>query len=281
MKYDSYEATRMKSKPRYHWLIYVLCVFIFALIALDTMLWKIDPSGVVRYYHDFDALASLMVPSPDGIRYMPGQYAFTQYSLTITSEGFRSVPDNQGGACRIAFVGDSVTFGMGASDQDTFVNLLAPGIDATVINAALPAYSAGNVALLVDALPADGYVWLIIQNDDDKPMKYQRPSGGKLPSATVLYLGYFFPGEGAVPKDEGRFVDMSAEILARDDVMAFVFEAQKLTDVVQREFPQVNVIPYYTSSVSRFDAHPSAKGHSEIADSIRGQVATFVAQRCA
>lgn len=260
-------------------LIVLLCIALPVLL-MEPFLRAIDPVGIYSYFADYEALAALSLPAPDGMRFAAGVHRFSMYTATIGKDGLRVVSGNRGGACQIAFVGDSVVFGMGS--DVSFVDMLAPEINATVINAGIPGYSAGNVARSIDMIPAEGYVWLIIQNDDDPPARWTRPTGGGMPSATTLYLGYWFPGTYALPeRNEPRFIEMAAPVLSRSDVLAFVFDHQALTDVVRREFPQVRVIPHYTGHVSRFDAHPDRRGAQQIADAMREQVAAFVAKRCA
>lgn len=260
-------------------ILYILCVLVFIPLAVDFLLWHLDPIGIRRYFSDYEALSALSLPALDGLRFAAGVHRFSMYTVAIGKDGLRVVSGNQGGECIIAFVGDSVTFGMGS--DVSYVDWLAPDIPSTVINGGIPGYSAGNVAKELDMIPADGYVWLIIQNDDEPPARWTRPTGGSMPSATTLYLGWLFPGTYALPeRNEQRFVEMAAPVLSRDDVLAFVFDHQALTDVVRREFTDVIVIPHYSGHVSRFDVHPNAAGHRQIADAMRTRVLEFVTERC-
>jgi hypothetical protein len=259
----------MKRKTR-HILIYILLCIAFPLLLLDFLLYYFDPAGVVAYYADFADLQSHSLPAPDGARYR-------RYSVTIGLDGFRAILNNRGGQCRIAFLGDSVTFGMGA--DISFVDLLAPNIDATMINAGIPGYSAANVLAELDTIPADGYVWLIVANDDE-PRAVWRESAGGLPSATALYLSWLFPFEETAAVNESRFTNDADKILARDDVLSFVFAGQRLTKLAQERYPQVRLIPPYTGVVSHYDRHPSPEGARQIADHLRPYVLSFVQQKC-
>jgi hypothetical protein len=266
----------MKRKTR-HVLIYILLWITISALLLDFLLYHIDPTGVVAYYADFSDLQSHSMPAPDGARYTPGTYHFRKYTVTIGLEGFRAVPESRGGDCRIAFLGDSVTFGMGS--DISFVDLLAPDINATVVNAGIPGYSAANVLSELGTIPADGYVWLIVANDDD-PRAVWRRSAGELPSATALYLSWLFPFEETAAVNESRFTNDADKILARDDVLSFVFAGQRLTKLVQERYPQVRLIAPYTGFVSHYDRHADPVGARQIADAMRPYVLAFVKQQC-
>lgn len=257
-------------------LIYILITIIVCALLLEGAFRFIDPVGIYSYFSDYNALTALSLPAPDGLRYTPGIHRFSMYTAIIGGDGLRTVQDGSSGDCIIAFVGDSVTFGMGS--DISFVDYLAPDLPATVINAGIPGYSAANVAREIDLIPADGYVWLIIENDDAPAATWQRPSGN-FPSATTLYLGWLFPMDAPAAHDKARFIRHAAPLLERDDVLAFAFEGMALTTEAQAM--GATGIPNYTHTVSRRDAHPSPAGAAEIADAMLDNVVTFEAQQCA
>jgi hypothetical protein len=258
-------------------LISILAMIVLTMFLVDFFLWKVDPQGVVRYFQDYTALQLHALPAPDGLRYTPGTHRFTAHSVTIGLDGFRSVPTNRGGCCRITFIGDSVTFGMGANVS--YVDLLAPDIEATVINTGIPGYNIENIALMPDIIEADGYIYLVVQNDADPPAVWRLPSGYVQP-ALSLYLAYLIPSGGsATMPDEAYFRQHAEPLLARDDVLTFAFEGAGLTDTARSL--GVHVIPMYTSTASQFDAHPNPQGAAQIADAMRGAVVGFAARQCA
>jgi hypothetical protein len=256
-------------------LLISLITLLLTILLVDQALWKIDPQGVVRYFQDFAALSSHALPSPDGLRYAPGNYQFAMYKATIDLTGFRAVPTNRGGSCRIAFIGDSVTFGMGS--DVSLVDVLAPYLEATVINAAIPGYNIENIVQMPNVVQADGYVYLVVQNDSEPPARWKLPSG-YAPPAIMLYLDTL-TSSGPVSVGDDYFREHAAPLLKRNDVLAFAFEGGLLTDAAQSI--GAHVIPDYTGHVSRFDAHPSPEGAAQIAESMRGDVMRFVSQRCA
>jgi hypothetical protein len=257
--------------------IILLITLAFGLPAIDFGLFHLDPAGVRRYFYDYEDLALLSTPAADGYRLSPGVHRFAMYSATISDDGLRMVPNNQGGSCHIVFVGDSVTFGMGANDADTFVNLLAADIPAAVSLVAFPAYSAANVALSIQDYPADGYIWLIIQNDDE-PMVVWKPIDGDMPPAMALYISWLFSTGKLIPPNTIRFVRYAAPVIARADVLAFAFRGDALTEAAKQL--GAIVIDHYTGHVSRYDAHPDAAGHRQIAFAMRARVMAFVNQQC-
>ncbi len=148
-------------------LIKALAILVTTLITVEAMLYWIDPLGVYVYLSDQDTFFTqqVIVLSPDGYALKPGEYHFRHWQFSANQDGNRSVPASHGGNCTIAVLGDSVSFGWGVNDEDTWVNLLAtanPGIN--IINTAKPGYSAGNIRRAIDLFPADGYIYLLNPN---------------------------------------------------------------------------------------------------------------------
>lgn len=247
---------------------------VFVIIALDFLLWKTDPHGAIRYLWDYYHLQQHALPSPHGLLYEPGTYRLNMYTVTIGIDGFRAVPTNAGGSCRIAFIGDSMVFGMGS--DVSFVDLLAGDMPADVINAAQPGYNIDNIARVPESVPADGYVYLAFFNDSEPPLRWELPSGYP-PPALFLYRDYL-TSPGGLPVEEDYFEYRAADLFSREDVLVFAFEGLPLTDIAAAH--GAVVIPLYTQLVSRYDGHPSPEGAAEIADSMRLAVAVFVEQQC-
>lgn len=253
---------------------------LLCLLILDAFLYRIDPSGLYRYYSDLNDLFANSLPAEDGYRLAPGTYYFRTFRVTIGLDGLRVVAGTKRASCRIAFVGDSVTFGFGS--DTTFVDILASDLPARVINAGLTGYSAANVLLELDSIPAEGYVWIIVGNDDETFSGWHIPSSASpLPPAIAMYLGnlYVEPPE----HDVRRFQRSADIILARDDVLAFMFETNHNDPVqvfVHANYPQVRFIPEYTYRVSAADSHPDETGHAEIAAAMHDDVMAFAQQRC-
>lgn len=262
-------------KSRAWKLIYILSVIAFTLLGLDALLWHIDWLGIRRYADDFITLQAHSIPALDGIRYLPVPYDLEMYTLTIGLDGLRVVPNTRFSRCRIAFIGDSVTFGMGASE--TFVNLLAQDMKAMVINAGLPGYNVENIALELQTIQADGYIWLIIQNDAEPMATYQQYE--PLPPATALYLINLYPRSERIPDTDYLFT-YADTIFAHENLLAFIFADERLTERMTERYPQIIVLPQYTGKVSRFDRHPNNAGMAEIAAAMLSYIIEFVEGIC-
>jgi len=259
-------------------LITLLSLTLLTGLTVEASLRLVDPLGMWAYYADFAYLQRLSIPYADGFRYKTGNYRFNTYNLRITTEGLRYVVPNDS-ACQIAFVGDSVAFGMGANTS--FVNILAEDVGLNAVNYGIPAYSAENIAEVIANNDADGYVWLIISNDGDPARRYQAPSN-KLLFASEFYGSYLLNRhyKSSPPNNADNFMSHAAPLLARDDVLTFAFEGAYLTDTAQVAYPNVIAIPLPTGSVSRFDPHPAEQGHIEIASAMNSHVREFVARVC-
>lgn len=260
-------------------LIILIVTIITVPLAINTLLYYLDPLGIVTYAHDLNALFYVSEPDTTGIRFLTGRYTFRGYTATIGHDGLRIVPDTTFAHCTIAAVGDSVAFGMGVEDYETFTNIFAQTFkDVHWINAGIPGYSALNVVQQINNIPADGYLWLIINNDDEP---FRRYFGGQVnapPAAIAQYVGW--RQETPIPINAERFDDGARHILNRENVLAFAFADVSLTEHIEQAYPQVVIIPLYTEVVSRADPHPNAVGHQQIADAMMPYVSTFVEDTC-
>lgn len=264
----------MKQRTR-HAILYGLTVTVCILAGLDSLFWRVDPAGKVRYLWDYYHLQQHAIPVPHGLVYIPGTYALNLYTVKIDENGFRAVQGSKSGDCTIAFIGDSLTFGIGS--DTTFADLLAPDIPARVINAGIPGYNIDNIVRVPDSVPADGYVWLSFFNDGDAPLVWSIPDTPP-PPALKLYFDYYFPaGSGAAPNAD-HFRQAGAALMSRGDVLIFAFEDMPLSDIVAEH--DGHLIPYYTSMASTFDGHPDETGHTQIAAAMHDAVLVFTEKQC-
>lgn len=261
-------------------LILLIAIVITVPLAINAMLYYLDPLGIVIYAHDLNALFHVSEPDKTGIRFLTGRYAFRGYTATIGHDGLRIVPDTAFTHCTIATIGDSVTFGMGVEDYETFTNIFAQTFkDVHWINAGIPGYSALNVREQINTIAADGYLWLIINNDDEP---FRRYFGGRIHNAPFAITQYLtWQRETPIPVNTERFDSGAQTILSHDDVLAFAFADISLTDHIEQTYPQVITIPLYTEVVSRADPHPNAAGHDQIATALYPYVSEFVEDICA
>ena len=177
-------------KSARHCLIAALIGVLLALLTAEALLARFDPLGFV-YFRDQAYLSAQMIPDPRGYNFRPGTYPLS-FALTILPDGTRAVPDTGPAAVTLVFIGDSVTFGYGVDDDQTWVNLIArtlPGVH--VINAGVSGYNSTNVARTVAQFPdADALVYLIVNNDaePEKLPDFDHPRSSEQPSWLALYL---------------------------------------------------------------------------------------------
>ncbi len=148
-------------------LIAVLLGVIATLLLSEALLALFDPLGFA-YYRDQAYLGSLLVPDPRGYNFRPGTYQLSSFRFTLLPDGTRAVPDTNLSADRtLVFVGDSVTFGYGVNDDQTWVNLIARALpDVHVINAGVSGYNSRNVSRAISLYPRTAsLVYLIVSND--------------------------------------------------------------------------------------------------------------------
>jgi hypothetical protein len=148
-----------------------------ALILANIILWifNIGKVEIYRYDPDYGYLAVPdQWPSPRGI------------TFRINDAGLRGPdfsPVKKPGTLRLAFVGDSVTFGGGiVSDADTFVSLAAArlssmsGRNIDTINISAPGWSVQNIKGYVARYglhDADALIWILPREDFYRPFSHE------------------------------------------------------------------------------------------------------------
>jgi lysophospholipase L1-like esterase len=275
-------------------IVQILSILIITLVMLDAFLYHLDPLGVVAARHAQATFFTLMELHPTGYRLRTGTHRLHNYTMTITEEGYRAVPDNAGAGCTIAAIGDSVTMGIGVDDSDTWVNLLAQALpDVYWINAGRSDYSVGNVLALLQNTPADGYLWVILGNDvitpfDGVPVLAQNINI-YLP-ATRLYIEYVrslsqtsvrYEGQPGRPVAMEQYWDSADQLLTTPNVLGFAFADDDTGMDTASRYDNVRIIPPFTARLSPADSHPSIEGHRQIANAMLPYVREFAASICA
>jgi hypothetical protein len=260
------------------WILRIVIMTFLTLLGLDFLLWHVDPLGMRAVSYNFIKMTQYTQSHPTGFMYPADIYDLGFYRVTIVDDGKRAVPDSGNGACVIAFVGDSMMWGQGVNDNQTFVNLIALNFpDVTMWNTSRATYGVENIAALVDHYEADGYIWFVFYNDA-APFLTQTPQN-KYPSALELYAALFaylyILGDSTT---WGEYASLAQDIVERDDVLSFGFEDDSLAlEAVQWG---TVLISDPDSPVSVADGHPGVEGHQRIADSLLPLVTAFVEQRC-
>lgn len=231
---------------------------------LEVSLKLIDPIGIARYYQDSGVLLSRIVPNEDGYDFTSGVMDMYVYDATIQLSGERYTPSAIGTGCRVATVGDSLTFGMGVYDDETFTELLAQEYAGNWVNRGKPGYNSGNILADVNSFDADMIVYLATNNDPDSDWFYSRPNVAGYQSALQAYTWqYTFRnrmtmGTTYTPQFEYNI----ASISSNENLLMFVMsDNPQLT--VYRAYGAI-VIPPYRGVVSIADTHPNKQGHREL-----------------
>lgn len=260
--------------------IKVLVIALLTLLCMELVFRAVDPWGVASYAQDGFTLRQHYVSDPER-RYIltDGPIALKTWTATIIN-GTRRVPDSASTGCRIAFVGDSVTFGLGVEDRETFVNLVSRQYPEIVfVNTGISGYNVADVARVVDAVPAQGYVYLLSNNDGDAP--FTPSETGELRTVLLGYLQFVlkrFDQPVVSASESPDWIVSSLNALNRADVF-IVGYPNPFTDYASALVP-VTIIPSYTETISTADGHPNTTGHQELADSLTPLIASLVGKVC-
>jgi hypothetical protein len=206
----------------------------------------------------------------------------------------RIVPDS-GAGCTVLFTGDSVTWGWGVDDSETFANLIAGELGVRATNGAMFGYSSEDVAAALDFF--DDYdlaVYLIFPNDHhytwDITTSLQAPDSHTFPgfglvrgsTPAAVWYGLYLTTQSAQSQSTEyweRFnADMEA-IRAHDNVLIFGFD-EPLAQAVSERY-DVQVTEWYSTSISKVDPHPDPGGHQHIADAMLPIILERLGENCA
>lgn len=239
----------------------VLFSIALTLIALELILRLFDPLGVV-YLEDIGAVFD-KAESGNPYTLAPGVYRFNTFTATILADRSRLVPDNSTIAdCVIVAIGDSVTFGHGVNDKDTWVNLLARQFQGgQFINTGMNGYNSHAVremqAQWVER--ANGFIYLVTSNDSDP----------QLPS---LERDRFYPYLSAY-----LLILQAPSQHEQDTPFAFLADIA----AIQQTAPTLVLEGITYSEVNSYaDPHPNAAGHEQIASAILPMVRETIQAWC-
>lgn len=257
-----------------------LIILIACLLAADLFLVVVDPLGAHAYADDNARLASVAFPdAATGYMLAPGTHYLTRSVVTIGRDGRRIVPDTDSEAdCTIAALGDSITFGFGVNDDATWVNQLARLYpDVRFINTAYSGYNSDNIRGAYENTIADGYVYLIINNDTGYPAVWE-PNWRDKESLTGVAAYLAMASRQSRPRWPAFEEDM--RVIFDGDVLAFTFQEYELAAWLQDRYPQTIALPFWTSNNSRADNHPDRTGHTQIANSMVGHFDSWIEGVC-
>ena len=264
-------------------IILSLSSFLFACLALEGLLRLADPLGTFTYHYSNAQLRRHGTPHPArGYLLKPGTYELRQFTVTIQEDYTRRLPDSTSTGCHIAFLGDSVTFGLGVDDAQTWPNLVArqfPTVHFT--NLALSGYNARNIVAAHAALPADGYIYLAIPNDNQPPEIWNDSwQTNPLPTGLSAYLLHGLRSKLPGTALSSTYDEDIDTLLAHGDVLTFALEGYSTSGVLLARYPDTVLIPEWSTPISDADAHPDPNGHRELAESMLPFVRAWLPTRC-
>ena len=269
-------------------IIYAGIGFCLSILLLEMLLRFIDPWGAVTYFTAGGPTLDLYIPYGERDVLPAGDYRFPTWTAHINPDHTRYVPDNGVGDCRVAFVGDSVTFGLGVNDAETWVNLLAANHPAwDMVNAGVAGYNSLAVRFTIADTPADVYIYLITDNDAAFQLFHPvvTPQRGYQPALQIYWRvwqiqrqGYEFPQQmiGSVR----RFDRDIAALSEQTQVLVVGFADDELAQSAHEQYPAVVLLPKYTETISFADPHPNIAGHQQIAAVIDPFVTAHVQSQC-
>lgn len=254
-----------------------LIIAILSLVVPSLFFWLylfLDMDGAYMYYHDLWALQGVTEPHPTGYSVQVGYHELSAYNVTAQPDGLRFTPGSvHTQDCVIAAVGDSVTFGLGVEDDETFSNLIAASYGIEVWNTGRNGYNAEQALEAVEYYNnADGYIYLNISNDADERWDYVERKRNKPPTrmGVFLWMQQRHAGTAQSPPIDMTIYNASITgLLARKDVLSFSFHEDDLI-----------LIPQYTKRVSNADPHPNAQGHQQIANMMQPYIDTWLPTVC-
>lgn len=252
----------------------LLSSLLIALLGVEGALRLFDPWGLTRMIDDLNRLNTLLRPLPSGgYGLQPGTHHMAGWTLTVLPDGTRWIPDNHEASCTVAIVGDSVAMGWGVDDAQTWVNQIARQVPAVhLIDAGIVGY---NIQDVYETLPpADAYLYLLIDNDDQPRLSF---FGARTTYSLALqaYLD-FITWAHEPPGNAVFFATYLDRLEAIPHLHIIAFSGERLA----QNLPQTNMIPPYTSRISRADPHPNTTGNQEIAAAILPIVQTMLARDC-
>lgn len=245
--------------------------FVFLLLVLEALLRVVDPWGIQQAMATSRVVYEGYAIDGDRVILVPGTYDNGDWHYTVLADGTRRVPESSAdGQCTLAFVGDSVTFGWGVNDEDTFASVVASARpEWRVLNYGVAGYNRGDIQRLLQTLDVDAVVWLTIENDDGGDLASQI-YGGSDPATGLLLEQYGRGLQQTIARNQqgpvvasDAYITLAKEVLA-DGVQIFSFADNPLPAGI----PGVHWLPAPTHTISRGDPHPNAQGHREIAEAM-------------
>lgn len=229
------------------------------LLLLEAVLQLVDPFGQI-YSDDLHSFYRTTEPHKTGYTWQDGVYRLSHWSYTI-KDGRRIVPSADEDGRTVYIIGDSVSFGWGVADDETFVNVLADLLNLNAILLSKPAYNRENIYLLSEEIPTGACVLYMVVHNDDKAPRFHTPATAR-PLLRTLSLLHYIPAfiERQTPKPFGDYMNSLVDEIGTDKRLFVVnFEA---------EFVRGGLVVNSPERISFLDRHLNAQGNREIAEQI-------------
>lgn len=258
-------------------------VLFLTFLLIEGALAIFDPWGA-NYFFDLKAMFDQVVVTEQGIYVLPeGVHQFTHFSATMLPDSTRLVPDTtprEAADGTLVFIGDSITFGWGVNDKDTFANLIARDMpEFHVVNTGIPAFNSTYSIRRMNEFPdADQVVYLIFINDPETlPDVYQSVPKFSNYSWTTNYLIWLFAlrehdrlQSQYTDAEYQHFEQELRELSADPRVTLFTFGLPEDDRTYEIAYTCCNAhpIPVLNAAqrVSLIDPHPNTAGHRVLAD---------------
>lgn len=263
-------------------LTYFLCVFLISVFLFDGLLRYVDPWGVMAYTNDSAQWIAHVTPDPlRDYHLASGNYRLSNWTMTILPDGTRDVPDTAlMSSCTIVLVGDSQTFALGVSDAASWPNLVAKYYPKVrIINAGLPGTNADDALLNIRAFKANGYLYMLSENDADAPPPLGSWRMGQDRPALALYWFYAHPtvyGAGAI--SDTLWLTLN-QIVAIPNVQIVAYKGGRMVTEAAKRY-DVALVDVYTHTISRIDHHADVQGNVETAEVVLPVFDTLVTRFC-
>ena len=279
-----------------------LLIVVLTFGAIELGLRWLDPWGL-HYFTDLETLANdIYTPDPlRGYTLRDGVYHLSNWTLTVADEA-RVVPTTAASAaCKVAILGDSVAMGNGVSDDQVWINQIAPEYpNVRFVNYGVTQYNSSNVLGTLRKYPdADAYLYLIIYNDVNPAidMTTQRFSGARSNELMIIrYMNFalyhggnsdrpVFDDPAALlpesPESERFFADLD-QITADSRVTLAAFADEPLTNSINAQGYTLDVLPPYPGEyrLSYTDYHLNPQGNAVLAGMLNPVVGEMITSAC-
>ncbi len=256
----------------------LLIIALVTLIMTELILQTVDPLGL-KYVDDLATFYSYALPTEYGFRVPPGTYPVSNWSFTIAADGARYTPASETAQSRqrgqrVLFVGDSVTFGWGMNDDQTWINHIAQQLGIEAVNAGMPGFNATQILEVVRSYPDEEHiVYLSFHNDNQVETMLQPPQ----PRTLRLVRLYNLLTQPPIPESDPAF-SASMQTLSEDDRILILAFDDHYGRQVSQNYGAV-LIPPYTTVISVADQHADAAGNQQIADGALTPISAFLEAR--